>query len=119
MAKAKVTKKWLNESYQCISVAYSGLDRLLTFESADYYTCGLYGWNYDGYRLVSKGRVLCLTTGYRGLITNCDNNNSHELYRAYDSKADKILSNHDIPCQEQRSKLSDLLDEYLDIVLSI
>lgn len=118
MAKCKVTKKWLNKSYPCVSVSYCGLDRLLTFESADYYTCGVYGWNCDAYSLSVDGQRVCITTGYRGMINNFDNNNTYELYREYDKKADKVLSDRSLGIDDERKLLKALLDDYLRAVIA-
>ena len=113
MGKMKTTKKALNEGFECISASYCGLENLLTYESPMFYTCGVYGWNCDGYILDFNGRKICLTTGYRGMINNCKNNNSYKLYREYDGRAQKIRMNYDIDYKDQKVQITDLLNEYL------
>jgi len=118
MAKCKVTRKWLNESYPCISVSYCGLDSLLTFEGANYYTCGVYGWNCDAYALSVDGHNVCITTGYRGLIHNFDNNNSYDLYMSYNKRAQYILHDHNLKWDSQKIMVNNLLKGYLRAVIA-
>lgn len=47
--KEKVTKKAIMQNYTCISVGYCNLQFLLRYHTAQYYTCGCYGWNADIY----------------------------------------------------------------------
>jgi hypothetical protein len=109
MPKAKVTRKWLNQNYKCISVSYCTLQNLLRYESPLYYTCGVYGWNFDAYILDG----ICITTGYRGMIDNFQNNNTYELQRKYDKIAAAIHNNPNLSSNGQYAKIKYLQKKYI------
>lgn len=119
MSKVNVTRKWLNQNYKCFSVGYCGIQTLLRNHSPQYYTCGVYGWNFDAYIFdTSKGEI-CLTTGYRGMIDNFPNNHTYALDKEYENKAQKIAYNHEkrLPYEEEKRLLDELLKEYLEKVI--
>lgn len=116
---AKVTRKWLNENYDCISVSYCDLQSLLYCKSANYYTCGVYGWNFDAFILEGRnGRTICVTTGYRGMIDNCRNNYSGELGRKYNDAAREYLASTSDLYPDMKAKLQGFIDDFIDEVLS-
>ena len=87
MAKARVTRKWVDSNYYCCSVGYCDLQNLLYFQSASYYTCGVYGWNFDVYTFGDYA----ITTGYRGMIDNVKKD-YHSLIREYDDRAKTLVN---------------------------
>lgn len=115
--KVKTTRKQLAETFDCIAVGYSEIPNLLQWEHANFYTCGVYGWNFDAYLFQLKsGREVCVTTGYRGMIDNCKNNCSFELYRRYDDKAKKIVYDYEssLSFEQKKAKNRKLLNEFLE-----
>jgi hypothetical protein len=63
--KYKTTAKEIrNSSAPVIAISYCGAQALLNYRSPEAYTCGVYGWNFDVYRV--HGVVIC--TGYRGMV---------------------------------------------------
>ena len=112
MAKAKVTRKWVNDNYWCCSVGYCDLQNLLRYQSADYYTCGVYGWNFDVYTFGDYA----ITTGYRGMIDNVSKD-YHSLIREYDDKARELLKTQwEKPYEELKVEVNNLLNEFLQKV---
>lgn len=63
--KYKTTRKQLKHlEHKTIKVGYCDLANLLRYESPESYNSGVYGWNWDFYRL--DGFNIC--TGYRSLF---------------------------------------------------
>lgn len=115
--KVKTTRKQLAETFDCIAVGYSEIPNLLQWEHANFYTCGVYGWNFDAYLFQLKsGREVCVTTGYRGMIDNCKNNYSFELSREYDEQAEAIINDHDnnLSFEQKKEKVKNLLNDFLE-----
>lgn len=106
MAKAKVTRKWLNENYYCCAAGYADLYYLFYNISPDYYTCGVYGWNMDAY--VIDG--YCVTTGYRGMINNSQNHYTYSIGREYNERARKIIEKG---CEKRNEQLAALQREFI------
>lgn len=110
MSKQKITTKALKDRLyykKVFKVGYCDLSYLLHFQSPDYYTCGVYGWNYDCYIIGEYA----INTGYRGMfgtVTNCYN-----LSREYNEKAWEIIKDWSIPYEEQEKQVNALLMEYL------
>lgn len=112
MAKVKVTRKWVKDNFYCCSVGYCDLQNLLHYQSADYYTCGVYGWNMDVYAFGDYA----ITTGYRNMIDNVAKD-YHSLIHEYDDKARGLLSKMwDIPTEELKAEVNFLLKEFLQKV---
>lgn len=87
------------------SVGYCDLQHLLTNHSANAYTSGVYGWNFDIYEIY--GLTIC--TGYRGMVgPRC------EGIAEYEEKAAKILSwdNKEMTYDEKREAVENLLHEF-------
>lgn len=114
MSKAKVTRKWVKDNYWCCSVGYCNLQNLLHYVSADFYTCGVYGWNFDVYTFGDYA----ITTGYRGMIDNIPTD-YHSLIHEYDDKARVILEDMwNKPAEELKKEINDLLNEFLQKVFN-
>ena len=118
MAKANVTRKWVKANYYCCSVGYCDLQNLLHYQSAHFYTCGVYGWNMDVYTFGDYA----ITTGYRGMIDNVKKD-YHSLIREYETKAREVLNrkrdektSFDNFYNQQKKEINDLLNEFLQKV---
>ncbi len=112
MSKANVTRKWVINNYWCCSVGYCDLQNLLHYQSADFYTCGVYGWNFDVYTFGDYA----ITTGYRGMIDNVSKD-YHSLIREYDDKARELLKTQwEKPYEELKTEVNNLLNEFLQKV---
>ena len=106
MAKAEVTRKWIASNYTCCGVGYCALQYLLWFQRKDFYTSGVYGWNFDAYTFGDY----CITTGYRNMIHHVEAENVNE----YDNKAREILKDSSLSYEEQKSKVNALLKQFLE-----
>lgn len=66
MIKQRVTNKFVKEIYgtkNIVNIRYCYIDKWLHRLSPMFYTCGIYGWNYDVYNL--GGFAIC--QGYRNI----------------------------------------------------
>lgn len=112
MAKANVTRKWVNNNFKCCSVDYCELQNLLYFQNPSFYTCGVYGWNFDVYTFGNYA----ITTGYRSMIDDV-RKDYYDLIREYDSKARKLLDDRGTKnIEEVRKEVNELLKEFLSSV---
>ena len=109
MAKAKVTRKWVSDNFYCCSVGYCDLQYLLHCVNADYYTCGVYGWNFDVYTFGNYA----ITTGYRGMIENCKTDKNVSS-REYDQKARDLISKSSYDYEDMRKEVNKLLEDFLN-----
>lgn len=108
MSKANVTRKWIASNYTCVSVGYCELQNLLCFQNPQFYTCGVYGWNFDCYTFGDYA----ITTGYRGMISHVDKiQNAHD----YDNRAQAICSNSNLSYEEQKKQVNAFLIEFLSL----
>lgn len=114
MNKTRTTSKALKERYsnelhnkKVFALEYCTIQNLLRFVDPDFYTCGVYGWNYDNYYF--EGFVI--NTGYRGMWGYSVN---YYLSREYNLKAEEIIYNYNISYEEQKKQVTELLREYLN-----
>lgn len=114
MAKVKTTRKWIADNYNCCAIGYCDIQTLLDFQTPDYYTCGVYGWNFDCYTFGNYA----VTTGYRGTIDNCKNNYSYSMAEKYEKQAREIRKNWDLSYEQQREKINSLLADFLKEVFN-
>jgi hypothetical protein len=116
MEKAKVTAKWIKESFgKRLSVGYCSMQFLLKYKEPEYYTCGGSGWNSDNYYFHKYD--LLISTGYNpvsGTIkTDCN------LIDKYEKQARAVIES---PCSDFNSRerkafsVSQLLDKFLQEV---
>ena len=113
MAKAKVTRKWIKDNFTCISVGYYYSHNLLHYQNADYYTCGIYGWNFDCYTFGNYA----ITTGFRGMIDNIAKDYD-ALIDEYDSKAREIVEDLNYK-GDKKQDVNKLLKEFLSKVFDV
>lgn len=100
----KTTRKEIARKYYCYGSGYGDLQYLLKFQDRTFYTCGVYGWNFDVYTF----RKYAITTGYRGMIHHYDR--QYELEREYDQKAHDIIYSHS---EDAARLVNTLLEEFL------
>jgi hypothetical protein len=106
MAKAEVTRKWVASNYTCCGVGYCDLQFLLRFQSKRFYTCGVYGWNFDVYTFGDYA----ITTGYRNMVHHVQTKNVSQ----YDNEARAILNDNSLTWEEQKEKVNSLLEQFLE-----
>lgn len=106
MAREK-TRKWVADNYTCYGTGYCDLQYLLRFQSRDYYTTGVYGWNFDVYTFGNYA----ITTGYRGMIHHVERD--FYLETVYEDKAREIIYNKELSWEEQKNKVNELLEDFL------
>lgn len=111
--KYKTTAKEVrNRSYRPIAISYCGAQHLLWGHSADAYTCGVYGWNFDVYEL--NNATIC--TGYRGMVGITPD---YDTLRKLEDKAKKIVNNYDLSYQQKQKKLDKLLEKLVSSVYPV
>lgn len=109
MGKIRVTKKEIKESFKnIITVGYCEGWYLLQGIEPDFYTCGIYGWNEDIYKIDYN---TIITTGYNPIDGNFRN---HELTKKYNEKAQKIYNNHSLDYKTQLKKIEKLRNKYIE-----
>lgn len=114
MGKIRTTRRELKDNFNCYGFGYCELSNILYFENARFYTCGIYGWNFDAYVIEHKGQEICLTTGYRNMIENKSQKNSFSLGRKFDNEAGIIISDNKISYDNKKAAVTALLHEFLD-----
>jgi len=103
--KFKTTRKAVVEgSMNLVSVGYCDLDHLLMYHEPVAYTCGVYGWNFDVYKI--DGLTIC--TGYRGMPGRTANK-----YWEYERAARAIYYDYNRPYEERRAEIEKLLKEFI------
>ena len=118
MVKIKTTRKQLGENFQCIGFGYCAIQNLLYFENPRFYTCGIYGWNFDAYVIEHNGIEYCITTGYRGMIYSPkQNRDTYAIVKKYDNLAEKIVRNYQLPYDTQKKQVKELLHAMIDEIL--
>lgn len=106
--KARTTIKFIKNHFNCIAIGYCDLQNLLADRRAIYYTCGIYGWNFDAYYY--SDYMIC--TGYRNMPGI---HVSYEEVRKYDNLARKSLMKYGY-C-ERGARIRDfLLDRFVKSV---
>lgn len=109
MAKARITRKWLSENYYCCGVGYCDLYYLLYYTDARFYTCGVYGWNFDAYIVCVDDTEYCITTGYRGMIREFTAKNVH----LYNERAQLIIKDINLSYEEKKKRVDALLKQFI------
>ena len=100
-------KDVVKESGYKLCTGYCNMQNLLCYQDRIGYTCGVYGWNCDVYKI---GDVV-LTTGYRGMVGSSID---YDLLRDYELKAEKVRYDFSLSYEDQRDKVNALLYELLD-----
>lgn len=108
--KQKVTAKFIRESYKnIICIPYCNAQEMLSHLEPSYYTCGVYGWNADIYRIDLDTVIV---TGYRpfGKTVN------YSITKNYDEIASSIIA--DYRWSDKYEEKEELLDKNLHKFLS-
>ena len=104
--KFKVTRKEMKENYNTIiSIGYCKAQNLLKHQNPIAYSAGVYGWSCDYYDI---GGVL-ISTGYAPIGKSPD----YDVIRKYDLQAEKINSDYSLSCEERKTRVNDLLNEFI------
>jgi hypothetical protein len=103
--KTKTTIKAVRQSGgKILSIGYCGAQFLLRGHEPVAYTSGIYGWNFDVYRV--DGVTIC--TGYRGMPGRQANN-----ILTYEAKAQGIAEDYKLTYEQREEALESLLREFL------
>ena len=117
MEKAKVTAKWIKESFgKRLSVGYCSMQFLLKYKEPEYYTCGSSGWNSDNYYFPEYD--LLISTGYNPVSGTIKTD--YNLIESYNNKARTIVSQSgwDSDSEKKRmNEVSKLLDDFLQEII--
>ena len=104
--KMQTSMTAITRAYYCFRVGYCDLQNIFRYVAADYYNCGVYGWNCDVYTCGS----LAITTGYRNMRGKSI---PEEVLSKYDNIAKEILSNtFKKPYEEIRAELDANLENF-------
>ena len=104
--KFKTTmKKIKEENNKIIRLGYCDAHTLLSCSQPIAYTCGVYGWNADIYKI--NGVVIA--TGYRAFGNVKP---SRELINYYEEKA-KTLKNDALNYEEKKNNINNLLNDFI------
>lgn len=114
MGKIRTTRRELKDNFICYGFGYCALQNILYFEHTRFYTCGVYGWNFDAFVIEHKGQEICLTTGYRGIIYNDTQKISYNVVKEFDSKASRIINDSTLSYDNKKIAVTALLHEFLD-----
>lgn len=104
--KFQTTNKQIKDNYSTIlKIGYCELQALLSYESPIAYNSGAYGWNCDFYKV--NNVIIC--EGYRPIGQNVN----FDLIRETELKAEKIKYNNLLTYEEKRSKMNELLNNFI------
>ena len=92
-----------NNAENLVCAGYCDLQTLLRNHSAEAYTKGVYGWNFDVYTVY--GVTIC--TGYRAMPGRRANNVGE-----YERRAREIWTQYDRPYEERSEAIETLLREF-------
>jgi len=114
MVKLRVTKKEIRENYRIVGIGYCGAQYLLKHQEPFGYSSGVYGWACDYYEVDG----VIISSGY-DYIHNKNVKCDYEMIKKYDNKASEIDSNYDLPYEERKKAINDLLHEFIKECKSI
>ena len=117
MGKIKTTRREIKENFKCYGFGYCAIQNLLYFENPRFYTCGIYGWNFDAYVIEHNGQEICITTGYRGMIYNEKHNMLYATVKDFDNKAGKIIYDNSISYENKKSMIDTLLHDFINVLI--
>jgi len=106
--KVKVSKKEIKDNFNnIITIGYCDAQFLLTYKDADFYSCGVYGWSCDYYKINNN---TIISTGYSPIDSKYRN---YELTKKYNEKARKIFNNYDLKYEQKKKRIDNLLNKYI------
>ena len=107
MIKYKTTMKKIKENNtKVISIGYCAAQNLLRFNEATAYASGTYGWNCN-FHQINEHTVIA--TGYRTSGKLAD----YTIVEKYDGLASEIISNKEIPWDEKKSQIENLILDFI------
>lgn len=108
--KSKISKKAVNES----GMSFVGdIQTLLHYQKAQYYNCGVYGWNWDCYVFYTTSyKTYFILNGYRNFPSNRVYKD-YDFVKEYEEKAREIQKDFSLNYEEQKEKINSLLKEFL------
>ena len=110
MNKIKVTAKAIrNDGTIHICLGYCEAQDLFRNFSPLFYTCGVYGWNFDAYRFYNGGKVYTICTGYRGMVGS----RPAVPVTEYEKAASAIWGDWSRPYEEKASEVEKLVYDWL------
>lgn len=110
MNKMKVTAKAIRENgTKHICLGYCEAAHLLRNHEPLYYTCGVYGWNFDAYLFYEAHEAITICTGYRGMVGS----RPSVSVEPYEKVASKIWSDYSRPYEERKTEVEKLLLDWL------
>jgi len=108
MRKLKVTKSDIKNNHYIIGISYCDAQYLLNYQNDFAYSSGVYGWSCDYYDIDD----VIISTGY-SYINNKNTSYSYETLKDYNLKAEKIVHDYNIPYEEKKSQVNQLLSEFI------
>ena len=111
--KIKTTKKEIENAFaKIICIGYCNAQYLLYFSDVDFYTCGVYGWNADIYKINNR---IVISTGYSpfGNIRP-----DYKELRKLDEKAMEIIHGN-MDYKQKEKKVNKMLEKFIDKLLSM
>lgn len=111
--KTNVTEKYLRSTYsKVITLGTCTPNYLMAYTSPDYYTYGVYGWNFDA---IDIDGVLVMWGDRRTFGKHAD----YDLIREYEEKAKQLHDKQykELTCEEVRKGLDILRYEFVHKVL--
>ena len=113
--KVRVSAKELRERFKgrTITLGTFSPNYLMTYHSPDYYTCGVYGWNFDA--AVIGNTLICW--GYRGTFGKLAD---YDRIQFYENKAKEIYGHlyKDYIQEEVIKKIDELLRDFIGETLA-
>ena len=107
--KYLTTKKAVRNGYvHIIGIGYGDVQNLLYFRNPVAYSAGIYGWACDYYSF--GGTVI--STGYSPIATR-NATVSYERVRCYDDKAAAIVKQYDMPYEQRKAEVEELLQAFV------
>jgi biotin carboxylase len=109
--KFKTTKKEIKKGYYYVfQCGYCDLQNLFHGKSAEAYTCGVYGWNFDLYDIDG----VAITTGYRSMMGK---QISRDLIEKYENKAKKAIERGNFNYKKTQTALEKLRIAFVNELL--
>ena len=117
--KLKVTQREVRDQLKyggnVFQIGYCDLQRTLRGKSAIAYNCGVYGWNWDLYKLETMdGLTVYITTGYHGMIGRPV---KYELIKQFENEARDIWENRETTYQTKELQGNQLVDKLVHTLL--
>lgn len=107
--KLKTTNKQIRDNfYKVLSIGYCHAQYLLRYKQPFAYTCGVYGWNADFYKI---GNV-CISTGYRPIGEKVD----YTLLQELEKQAQKICLDYELNRETKEKQLDELINKLINSV---